>query len=605
MIYTKEPSVRSESMVFNALKNNDHTMGWKVFYSLYVPKPGKDPFEIDFLVIIPKYFSVICLEVKGGPYEIKKGIWYPLDPSGKRRARLRKSPHDQVTDTMYALRNHCGTNKLKGFERREYLSLGCAVAFTDLSEPSPLPNHLTNHLAHSIWSSDVQNGDKLRKKLEEIAENMCKRRGPRNEKEEEKADIYLAKLQANLDPGSILNLKNRIFSSDLVTLRKELLVPTNDQLRSLELVNDNDCCVITGAAGTGKTVLAMDLAKQRCEKNGKKVALLCSNPYLSSRFERWSRTLSNDSGGKVVAGTLAEFSAFGSKKQGKFDYLIVDEAQNLCDKKSRSLMDRFLNGKLTNGCWAMFGDFTHQHISNPDVTKTTKKGEEVLAELQEIYPRMTLGRLKINCRNTYEIAAAFSMFLGIDSLPRSGVHGPLIQTKYFKTQEDLNDLLDDLVTDFKDREFFSRQIILLSSSSDDFNTVSQRQYGGWKLLNVRESHGEKNLDKEQVPDVSGDSSKRTLRYSDIHDFQGLESEVVILVIPFTGKQVVVGGSATLPHYDHLRKVLYTGMSRAKAILVIVADESYKEHLDLKPLFRKSYTDRIEKLSTQQLSESIS
>ena len=605
MIATKQPDVRSESMVFNALKNNDHTGNWIVFYSLYVPKPGKDSFEIDFLVIIPKYFSVICLEVKGGSYDMEKGEWYPLDPSGRRRARLGKSPQDQVTNTMYAMKKHCETNKLKGFGKIEYLSLGCAVAFTDLSKPSPLPDHLVHHLAHSIWSSDVQNGDKLCKKLEEIAKNMYKRRGPRNEKEEEKADIYLADLQANLEPSSMPNLKNRIFSSDLATLRKELLVPTNDQLRSLELVNDNDCCVITGAAGTGKTVLAMDLAKQRCEENGKKVALLCSNPYLSNRFERWSRTLSNDSGGTVVAGTLEEFSTFGSKKQEKFDYLIVDEAQNLCDKKSRSLMDRFLNGKLTNGCWAMFGDFTHQHISNPDVTKTTKTGEEVLAELKKIYPRMTLGRLKINCRNTYEIAAAFSMFLGIDSLPRSGVHGPLIQTKYFNTQKDLNDLLDNLVTDFKNREFHSRQIILLSGSSDDFNTVPQRQYGGWKLLNVREAHGGRKLDREEVPDVSGDSSPKTLRYSNIHDFQGLESEVVILVIPLTGKQVVVGGSATLPHYVHLRRVLYTGMSRAKAILVIVADESYKKHLDLEPLVRNSYKDRIEKLITQQLSESIS
>ena len=599
MIYTQQPSVRSESMVFNALKNDDHTRNWTVFYQLHVPNPPREKREIDFLVIIPEYFCIICLEAKGGSYGIKQdGRWY----NDSNNETLEKSPHDQASSAMYALKDDCERNGLKGFGHIEYLSLGCAVALTDMSKPE---SDLPKHLAHSIWSNDVQDRNKLREKLNEIAKNMYNRRGPRNETEEEKADIYLADLQANLEPSSMPNVKNRIFSSDLVTLRKELLVPTNDQLRSLELVNDNDCCVITGAAGTGKTVLAMDLAKQRCEENGKKVALLCSNPYLSSRFERWSRTLSNDSGGTVVAGTLEEFSTFGRKKQEKFDYLIVDEAQNLCDKKSRSLMDRFLNGKLTNGCWAMFGDFTHQHISNPDVTKTTKTGEEVLAELKEIYPRMTLGRLKINCRNTYEIAAAFSMFLGIDSLPRSGVHGPLIQTKYFKTQEGLNDLLDDLVTDFKNREFFSRQIILLSSSSDDFNAMSQRQYGGWKLLNVREAHGGRNLDREEVPDVSGDSSPKTLRYSDIHDFQGLESEVVILVIPLTGKQVVVGGSATLPHYVHLRRVLYTGMSRAKAILVIVADESYKEHLDLEPLFRNSYEDRIEKLITQQLSESIS
>ena len=146
----------------------------------------------------------------------------------------------------------------------------------------------------------------------------------------------------------------------------------------------------------------------------------------------------------------------------------------------------------------------------------------------------------------------------------------------------------------------SRQIILLSSSSDDFNTVPSRQYGGWKLLNVRESHGERNLDREEVPDVSGDSSPRKLRYSDIHDFQGLESEVVFLVIPLTEQQTEVGEVATLPQYDHLQRILYTGMSRAKAILIIVAHESHEEHLELEPRFEPTYKEHIESITQNML-----
>ena len=42
---------------------------------------------------------------------------------------------------------------------------------------------------------------------------------------------------------------------------------------------------------------------------------------------------------------------------------------------------------------------------------------------------MSLSRLQINCRNTCEIAAAVSMFVGIESPPRSGVHRPEIETK--------------------------------------------------------------------------------------------------------------------------------------------------------------------------------
>ena len=585
MIYTQQPSVRSESMVFNALKNDDHTRNWTVFYSLHVPNPGREPREIDFLVIIPKYYSIICLEAKGGFYGIEKsGKWYKKSDG----TPLPESPRDQSETSMWILKDDCRRKKLKGLEKGENLSLGCAVAFTDMSAPT---SSLTPHRAHSIWSNDVQAQNKLCEKLEEIAKEMYNRRHPRNKKEREKADQYLADIQEKLEGPTVLDPKNRIFSSDLDTLREELLVLTNDQLRSLGIVKRNACCVIDGAAGTGKTVLAMELARQRWEEKGEKVALICSNPYLSSRFVRWAKTLSNDSDGKVVAGTLDNFSTLKNLKQEKCDYLIVDEAQNLCDQKSRNSMDNLLKGGLTNGNWAMFGDFSYQKIINPDFTKT---GEEVLEELKKIYPRITHDELEINCRNTYEIAAAVSMFLGIDSLPRSGVHGPLIQTKYFKTHEQLNNLLDDLVTDFKDRKFFSRQIILLSGSSDNFNT--SRKYGGWRLLNVREAKGEKDLDRENVPDVSGDSSPKTLRYSDIHDFQGLESEVVFLVIPLDEKQTKVGGSATLPDYDYLIRVLYVGMSRAKAILIIVADESYKEHLDLEPPLLPTYKDRTESLA---------
>ena len=46
-----------------------------------------------------------------------------------------------------------------------------------------------------------------------------------------------------------------------------------------------------------------------------------------------------------------------------FDYLIVDEAQNLSDEVFLKLIDTVLKGKLANGRWAMFGDF--ENPENP------------------------------------------------------------------------------------------------------------------------------------------------------------------------------------------------------------------------------------------------
>ena len=64
-----------------------------------------------------------------------------------------------------------------------------------------------------------------------------------------------------------------------------------------------------------------------------------------------------------------------------------------------------------------------------------------------------------------------------------------------------------------------------------------------------------------------------------YDFQGLESDLAILVLPVTENQVVLAGGVTLPHEDHLNRVLYTGMSRATTMLIIVAHESYRGILE--------------------------
>ena len=392
MFPTTEPTNPAERWVFETLRGGYHTSGWTVFHSIHVPDPPGNPREIDFVVTIPHpYYCVICLEVKGGTFGIdgRTGMWYTAGGA------TLQSPRDKVRKDMFALKNNfsylnCFYDKnqqsLPSGDRGQ-LALECAVAFRDMDEPTP---RLQTHLAESIWASDVRDRKKLVEKLRDIAEKSS-RSFTRNQTQERKAEEDLENLKQELEPSMPIP-KNRIFSSDLDTLREELLVLTSEQFHSLDLVKDNDCCVIDGAAGTGKTVLAMELARQRCEENGEKVALICSNPYLSSRFERWAKTLSKDKDGSVVAGLLKDFPTDSQKqkkmadllkdfptdsqKQEKFDYLIVDEAQNLCDEESRSLMDGLLEGELTNGYWAMFGDFTYQGISNPDITKT---GEEVVA----------------------------------------------------------------------------------------------------------------------------------------------------------------------------------------------------------------------------------
>lgn len=598
----------SEKIIFENLKRAPHARDWVVLHSVYVDSPRNPtrPLEIDFVILIPEYCSVICLEVKGGHYKVLNRQWYR--PYSDEPEAV--SPPDQAENAMFALKNQFQDSH---FRRASPLSLECAVAFTDGEMPAG--QSLPKSLAVLIGASDATNPDKLTKRLADCAADRFRRRSI-SPMVSQLAQIALDNLQNDLNPPPVTIMPKTIFRSDLETLRPQLLRLTTDQLNSLKRVKLNPRCVIDGAAGTGKTVLAMELAQQRCNE-GETVAFLCSNAHLSQRFEEWAKTLSRDNEGTVVAGTPATlpFWAFSAdpilkdrhqhrlenspdlerslkfgyldnqweqfigetvkdlRETGIFDYLVVDEAQNLCAPVFLELMDALLTDGLADGHWTMFGDFTNQNIVSPSL-------ENSRDTLKNFGLNWSNDVLETNCRNTHEIADAVSKFVGIDAPIISGVHGPLVETKYFDSSSDLDDLLDNLVRDLKDRDFKSRQIILLTSSSDDKEDKvdAAQSYGGWQLRNIRAGIGRTPRDPEDAI-VPSDASPGTLIYSDVYDFQGLESEVAILVLSVTSEQTILENTVILPRYEHLRRILYTGMSRAKAMLIVVAQESYRPHLE--------------------------
>lgn len=606
----------SEKIIFKNLMHASLSREWVVFHSEYVDNPNHTvrPREIDFLIFTDN-FCVICLEVKGGSYEIDRKQWYRLPD----RKPVRPSPPDQARTAMFALKEEF---KLY-FPTDSPLSLGCAVAFTDSNFPEGVR---TPKDALIIERSDARNADKLVEKLANYADKLPTSKTKRlleDKNECMRAWDTKDKLQSELEETvTITQDPKRIFRDDLETLRPQLLRLTTDQLSSLELINNNPRCVIDGAAGTGKTVLAMELARQRCEKE-ETVALLCSNPYLSSRFDKWTKTFRKNSNGRIVAGTpvtlpfwafrsddtlknkhrercakypgLAESLKRGYRLDrgwpsfihetvkdltsgGVFDYLIVDEAQNLCDELFLKLMDGLLKDGLIQGNWTMFGDFENQGIVASRLPEDTDVEDALKGFDKHLY--WTNCKLKINCRNTHEIATTVAKLVDIESPPISGVHGPLVEIKYFGDPKgNLEDILDELIRNYKDKGFQSDQIILLSSGiGNEFNT--NRSYNGWKLLNMSETTEKSDpQNREGVLIPGASSSGKILRYSDIYDFQGLESELAILVIPVTEDQVTLKENVSLPREKHLNRVLYTGMSRAKTMLVIVADKYWKETLE--------------------------
>ena len=622
----------SERIIFETFKHTPIASAreWRVFHRVEISSHGNstNPFVIDFVILIPGYHAIICLQIVQND-----------------------SSMDQVQQVMSALKDRFETF----FDSDSLLSLGgIGVLARDL-------DYLIWLMEDSSYTTQVVKSDELVETLENYAGRLYNAEWTAIE-EWENAQEQMAKLQHDLELTDMTT--KTIYRYDLETSRRELLRLTLDQLNSLQRMGDNDRCVINGAAGTGKTVLAMELAKQRCEV-GETVALLCSNPNLSQRFERWAEKLSNDNSGQILAGTPASLLSlvFGNNDSLKenhserlrrfpklettlklgsldndwetfindtiedlengdlgnyFDYLIVDEAQNLCHDVFLKLMNELLKEGLVTGRWSMFGDFEHQDLVSFDFTRDA----DALNEFDEHTPQWlreltnTLNEfsepnfqwlrelneglrekgkpkfqwwysdeLRTNCRNTHEIADAVARLAAIKSPPMSGVHGPPIELKYFDNQTQLGDTLNGLISSWRKIGYESRQIILLSSVSGDEFDTNRSDYGGWQLLNIREI-SEDVPEKIKVEDVPGEilvpggpSQGNILRYSSVYDFQGLESDLAILVMPVTEDQVELAGGITLPRVKHMKRVLYTGMSRAKTMLIILAHKSYKENLE--------------------------
>lgn len=538
-----------ERQVFDRLETDlKDQPDWIAIHSLGLAKHAKKLWgEADFVLLTTK--GIFVVEVKGGKVSCRDGHWM-YEAMGKTPYEG-SHPWTQAKDAMFALRNRIVEvaphlkRLLYGFgvvmPHEVFTATGAEIEPDVLLDKRDFRRNLGFFIGdlNRHWEREYQLRHGTTPELPNVA-NL------REIRKILRPDVF-----STLSLGSWLN-----------GLDAELLQLTNAQIRASRRMAANERTIVRGRAGTGKTVLAVERARQLAQQ-GKSVLYLCFNQLLAEHVRNGLGTCAGvavqhlhalyrraiDSaglGGKLGEATsdaelygrqFPELFAEAVLAHGHetYDVLIVDEAQDLLTGENLDALDLLVDGGLRRGRWHLFLD-PLQNIYG----KLSESAEQRLAELSIAY-----DDLFENCRNTRRVAIQASIMSGIDMAIDGGPEGLPCDAVYYTDTKDFAKKLGEKVRELLASEVGPDRMIILSTRRLENSPVTE--CAGLVVRDVREKS------------LSG-----TAPFCTMHAFKGLERDVVLAV------------DLERLSDPQLSLLLYAGLSRARLLLVPFVPESARE-----------------------------
>ena len=504
----------AEKRVFDQLRasfsGSDQT-GWFAMHSLSLPLHEYKRFgEIDFIVCGPD--GIFVLEVKGGGVSCRDGFWETKNRVGETN-RLKESPFKQAEGAMHGM-----LKKLPQTLDHVFVS-GYGVVMPDVDN---LPES-------AEWDRAVLADAKDFKQFEKWLIRLIKHWREKDARTPRATSDQLKQLRQHLRPDFEVVVPLHVTAGKVESLIARL---TEDQLRLIDAVEANDRVICSGGAGTGKTMLGLELAK-RWTAAGMNVAMTCHSPWLKSFLER------NPLVGLTVC--LSDSIHLAARRSGidKFDALIVDEGQDILNMESLSKLDAYLKDGLDQGRWCFFHDVNNQSglcgAYVPDAYEY----------LRSFSP--TKIPLRTNCRNSLPILNRIQSTLHAD-MGTSGVgDGPSVRESFANDRQETIRLIEHELVTLTEKEGFVRgDIVILSHLPFSDSLASSLSQHWQKAISILDGASPLN------------STRQSIGFAQIPDFEGLESEVIVLIdLPSPGSRA------------DLRSLHYVGMSRARAVLSMI------------------------------------
>ena len=528
--------------------------------------------EIDFLILIPGV-AAVCFEAKAGAVNVRTGVgltyqgrptnylWTYADGTVMKY----NGPFRQLDRSRRNLLKYLSEGRASKYGFNTKMSLLGLVCFPSVEQskidnwilPTDAGNkkyilskhHIYDHpetlkdeiLAAVNYQIDVEYNNKHAKKkflfrCPKCGKEFCQcpecgykepviNSDPFKKLSKEECETFIKFVIApncNLVPSErfFIDLKNGNLASFL-----------EDQKAILNYLEEQKIAVISGGAGTGKTMIALEKAI-RISESGQKVLFLCYNNRLKEHLETYSQfhpliTFETiDSLYRHYLGTIDNknynllVSKIESDKNFDFINFIVDEAQDF-GKKEIEASGFLLHLQLiaeTNGGFCYFFYDKYQCIQSKEVP-------EVISEAD---CKLTLFR---NCRNTTKIAKSSCTLFKESEYKKEYIKGfeQGNEVKAICTEEKDNyDALKQLINSYRKMNY--RDIVILTTREISNSSLSS-------------------LVKNEKINIDG----RPYTFTTCRKFKGLEAEVII----------VVDIDENILLDDTNRLLLYVGASRAK------------------------------------------
>ena len=511
---------RAELHVFDRLKAtfvHDTELKLTAFHSLNLTHHAYKRFgEIDFLIVGRP--GIFVLEVKGGGVSCRNGIWEYTDRAGLAHTSP-EGPFRQAQSALHGL-----MTKLKdGLPESTWsqFTIGHAVVFPDC--------HWA--VVGAEWDQEMLADARTSRNLERWLTRLFaywQRKDPQQRPEPD--DDALAEVKRFLRPELEVAFPLHV---RVEQVEQRVAALTQDQMWMVDVAESNPRVICSGGAGTGKTFLALELAR-RWAAMGLKVLIACRSPWL----RQWLATRFAIPG---VAVAVAELAAVTARRLAieRFDALIVDEGQDLLDLATLKVLDAVLAKGLDRGRWCFFHDINNQAGFFGPPTP------DALSLLEIAVPARV--QLKTNCRNTRQILERVQLSLGADMGVRGTGDGPQVRHCRVKSKHEAAQVLQHEIERLVDRG---------GLQPDDISILSPKAFSDSAAAFLPD-----NLSSRLV--VLDEFSMRSfpphgISFAEIAQFKGLENEAVVVIdLP----DPLIDPN---PGPDH-----YVGMSRARALLSLI------------------------------------